>query len=681
MLQFFRKHQKFVFLFVTIIIITTFAFFGTYQAFAPTKSVADETAFVTIDGKKITKFHFHHLCQLLAEEGSSNFLNDGIVTNHFFKTKLAEILFVNYQENFKKELIERGAREKNFQPYTHSQARFLSAETVWNLLAPNLVGHLAQVKTFAPGTLESFRAKVTLYLDEQQFPPNMLAQILRYQEREYQGLYPDPRLERLDGVALFGYHNLNDWFGPKYVECLSTVIINCAAVAKERGLKVSRDEAVADLVFRSEHSFEELKQQLPPQISNAKILLSYILREKGLDEEMLVSIWQEILLFRKLMDEVGSGVIVDALAMKEFYSQAHEKVCVEIYQLPQEFRFEKEEELVAFENYLKLVQPERKNLVAIPDCFDAISNIEKRAPDLIAAPYVLECAKISKRELEGKISVKETWEWEKDSKNWKRLQEKFPRLKEKADLETLDRKIRGEVDQFARVEIITSHPEWIDEALKSAKKEEKKILLYKSKKEILPGIKHSKELKTLLDKEDSISKYTQDKETYFSLTVKERGPKELLSFKMAKEADLLDTKEGSIVDLAKAVIAEMKKAGLKAEENSAPYRFVAYMNPKAIEEKEGSGKQFNLLKKEETITRGVHTLIAFEEVTGRKDSFSDLCFSPKEGLYFYKVVERKTDTTLPMDKMLQAQELLSNEAKALFFETQLLPLFKVSEFK
>lgn len=674
MLQFFRKHQKFFFLFVTIIIITSFAFFGTYQAFAPSKSTADEVAFVAIDGKKIKKFHFHHLLALLAEEDAGNFLNDGIVSQDFLKTHLAETLFINYQEKFTQELVEKHGREKSFQPYAHPQAPSLSAESVWKLFAPNLVGHLKQLKSALPGTVEAFRAKVALYLDEQQFPPHMLAQILRYQEREYEGLYPDSRLERKDGVALFGYHNLNDWFGPKYMECLAQVVINGAAVARERGLKVTRHEAVADLVHRSESAFEMHKQQLPPQISNSRMLLGYVLRDRGLDEETLISIWQEVLLFRRLMDDVGSSVVVDALAMKDFYSQAHEKITVEIYQLPQEFRFQKEEELALFEAYLKAVQPERKNNASFPESFDSIAGIEKRAPDLIATPYVLEIAKVSKKDLEGKISVKETWGWENDPKNWKQLQEKFPRLKAKADLEALDRKTRGEVDQFARNQIISAHPEWIDALLADTKKEEKKILLYKSKKELIAGIKRPNDLKAAIEKEDCLPKYTQDEENYFAIVVKERGAKEVLGFEMAREADLLEkTENASIVAVIKE---EMKKAGFVAEEKVAPYRFVNYMMARPLEEKAGALQQWNLVKKQETITRGAHTLVSFEEAANLKEPFSKVSYSPREGLYFYKIIDRKIDTTLPMDKMIKAQELLSNEARNRYFEKELLPLFK-----
>ena len=70
---------------------------------------------------------------------------------------------------------------------------------------------------------------------------------MRYQEKQYNWLTPNPNLNQTD-LSLFGYHTAEDWFGTHFTRLLSEFIINAAILAETQGYEVSKAEALADLV-------------------------------------------------------------------------------------------------------------------------------------------------------------------------------------------------------------------------------------------------------------------------------------------------------------------------------------------------------------------------------------------------------------------------------------------------
>lgn len=696
MLQFFRKYQKFIFLFTTVIIISSFAFFGTSRVLMNTRRPEDLLLFHTVDGRAVRSGFFKQMVYFLSRESTSeekggypygNFLNDGVVSKDFLETGMAYALLAYDPKPYAEELGKKLLREKNYKPYVHPYAPSISAESIWTLFAPEIKEHLAKLKcgNFAVEK-ESFQSRVALYLAERRFPPQILAQVLRYRENELGKGERDYRLYR-EELALFGYRDLNEWFGKSFLEQIAKVVLNCSALAKERGYTVTRDEVLADLLYRSEKSFQTVKENLPRSIENGYGFFQYGLRQMQLDEEAVVAIWQEVLLFRRLFQDVGAAALVDTLPLRNYFSYANTYATIELFELPREYKFQNAQDLMRFERYLQAVFLQRENLLDLPNAYAPIEEIEKRAPELVGQNYTLQFAKTTTEEVAANITIKETWDWQLQKGNWELLKERFPQLATEtgatreerfAKLEKLESKARLLVDNYAREKILSAHPEWIKESL-TAKKPEEKTFFFRMKQEKSPleGITDLAALREKLASEDTLLLYSQDEKTYYTIHVKERAKeKRILSYADAlREGVIGDVYDcGDLID---ALYEDAKEVKLITEEIAkeertdrlAPFRFAYYLRNHHDEE-----SLWKPLKKTETITRaqggiGIEELVTLESAMALSpNTFSDVLVSPQEGAYFYRLLDHKVDRSLPLDRLIKAQELLSKEARLHFFQ-------------
>lgn len=670
MLHFFRKHQKFFFIFITIFVVASFVFYGTYQAFSPAfGSRNDEVVFQTYTGKKIRRTYVDQMARFLSSEEwmnspsqilGANVLNDGVISKDFLETKMALPLFLQNPSLFDEEFKRQCEREKSYTPYVHPYAKFINASSVWSMFSPAIPEKLEAVQKLDATSKEGVEARIDLFMAQRQFPPAFLSQVLRYQEQEYSKLPPDPRLQRED-TALFGYHDLADWFGPRFIEKVCQTITNTAIYARKHGYKVTREEVLADLGNRSAKAYGMLKERVKLPVNNSAEFLNLVVRKMGLTEDDAVKIWGDVLLFRRLMDEVGNAALVDTLPFENFYTYAHEHATIEIYQLPAEFRFQNEGDLKKFEAYIKAVGHTWDETTNLPFDCDSPARIKERAAELVGQRYLLSVAEITNAQLEGKVSLKEMLDWECLPQNWETLKKQFPMLGTKTGsafeiLEGLEAKSRKLIDAFARREIVKSHPEWVEEGLAESTPKQKEIFLTAKSERPLVGVTDISKFRAALENPEELNCYTQTGEEFYRISVREKGEEEILTFKEALRLGVLD------------------KAAEKVTAQGDPSkRFLAYL------EKYGSGviegtlaKQWKAEKRMLTLTRCEPACVNIDEtrdlVTG---AVSTVRTDPKEGAFFYRFVDRSNETTLPMDKIIQMQEMLSKEARLNYFESLL----------
>lgn len=687
MLQFFRKHQKGFFLFTTVIIVCSFAFFGTFQAFMPTRSSGeDPVVFQTSDGKKIKQSTLALMTHFLAHESlavpiprpplADNVLNDGVISKDFLETGLAKRLFEAHPERFRSELSEKQTREQGYTPYVHTKNAMIAADKVWSVFAPELPEKLAAMRAEDPATAEGFSARVDLFLAERQFPAPMLGQILRYQQQDAQNLGIDTRLYR-DEISLFGYHNLTDWFGQTFMDEMAKCILDGAALARKQGYHVSREEALTDLLYRAEQAFQVAKEQLTRPIPNGYAYFQQLARIQGTDVDTLVSVWQDVLLFRRLFDAAGSTAVVETLPMEEFYTFAHESAIIDLIQLPKELQLHTKDEVEQFEAYLAAVAPSREDPLELPTEYLPLETIEQSRPELVGRAYRLDVASLTRDDLRSKVTLKQTWEWELDAANWEKLRTQFKDLPEAS---TVDERVaaletfasRAKVDAYAEKQIIEANFDaWMPQALIALKPTEKTYFLRNSSP--FGGIKDISALIDRLDTEDEIVGYTQDGKTYYTFTVLERAPeKSVLTFaEMRSKGVKLDPPE-DITPLVNAVYQDARAQALiehpMPEELRAdfipPYRFAAHLRTHP------EGSLFCPVETtQETLMRSEDQIVPLDEALALDpDTLSPVRVNAKEGAHRYRFIVKRIDKTVPVEKMLQAQEMLATEAKRDLFD-------------
>lgn len=569
MLAFMRKYQKYFYAVITFVIVISFSFFGTYSTLSG-NSIHEQIAFTTVTGHDVPRSDLEEMVVFISTDKEDkklfggmwgpNFLNDGVIQKDFLQSGLGSQLIEAYSSYLQQDVKHRFAKELRYQPYTHTQAPYLSSKNVWGYFAaPLLLNYETLIQAKDPLSSEAINARIQLYLAERRFPAPYLRQFLLMQEKQNRSLAHDESLDYLD-FSLFGYHTLDDWFGPRFNRLMAEFIFNAADIAEEQGYRVSKEEAWASLIRNAETSFQENSQNPRIGVSNASEYLNQQLLWMRMDKTKAIKTWQKVLLFRRLFNDVGQSVFVDALPYHMFDSHANEVLIGELFRLPLPLRFSDFQTFQHLEIYLdnvsKRTKEEKENLL-LPTQFLSIEEIEKKAPELVNKRYTIEMSSISYKELSAKVSVKETLKWELEENNWAILKKEFPDLGLKpanssemrlASLDKLDSMTRSRVDQFARIQIVKNNPEWIEKGLAQATSRQKTIQIpKKGPVPLFTGLKNGEDLIKRFDKAEpgkesaSLTKLTFDGETFYNIKVLEPSSDwEILTFDEANKTAVLD---------------------------------------------------------------------------------------------------------------------------------------------
>ncbi|CDR32853.1 hypothetical protein [Criblamydia sequanensis] len=568
MLHHFRKYQQYIYLVVTVVIIISFSFFGTAGVIDSMQNY-DEPVFKTTSGTTVKHRDLNEMALFISTDktdslryqgyGGPNFLNDGVIANDFLKTGLAYVLLENFKEPLKADLESRAAKEKHFNLYTHKEAPFISVENTWNYFAKDMAQNYRTLKkNDDPLSEESFKARVSLYNREREFPYAFFKQFLRYQQAQYSWVKPDRDLEYQD-LALFNYHTFDDWFGPRFIKLISAVILNASDAALKAGYHVSKEEALAELKKNAAESFKEAQKQGTHPAKNVDDYFQEELRRLGLDKNQAVKLWQKVLLFRRYINNVSRSVFVSSLPFNSFTEYATEGTEGELFTLKKELKFDTPKEFELFEIYLSQIQkidPKSQNLL-LKDTFKTPLEVAKEAPALVETEVKVEYAEVDTLNLMGKITLKDTWNWESQSENWPLLVKEFPELGLKkptsqeervAALDELSSETRSRVDYYAKKEILKNHPEWVEETFASLEFNPLTLhinMLGESSE--FPQIE-AKALKEAIDalktKETSAtaSLQSKDKKKHFQIRLLDKShDPQILTFNEAKEKGVLET--------------------------------------------------------------------------------------------------------------------------------------------
>lgn len=572
MLDFFRKYQRYFFIVIAVVIVISFSFFGTFQTLNQPGKIEDKVIGKTIDGAKLMKSDVDRMVRFIASDRSDitlaekgvmpNFFNNGVIRHDLLGSGVGTLLVHAYFDELQGDLTEKMEHHKEFRPYVHPMAPFISVENLWSQVLPAQTSNLEKFLNTKEMSPETFNLLVDLYLGETAFPSNILREYLMFQEKHYEWVQPDPGLPRAN-LNLFRCASIEDWFGPRFVELSAQFILNAAAYAKEKGYKVTYEEARVDLI---KQGYETLQAQMrKTEVSQDQVaeLWKQQQRALGVNEKEMVELWQTVLLFRRLFDDIGGAVFVDPHVYQTFYGFASKAAEVELYHLPEFLELKDFSALMKLEFYLDQVTENGKRGLALPQDFAKPTLVEKRCPDLVRQRFTVEVAEVALEEVALNVSLKEMWEWQLEKENYERLEKEFPKLALKngedaegyyAALEGMDPELRRNIDKFSRAQIALAHPEWIDEAL-SQKHFVTKELKASKEGELSPYGNHdlyqlflSAALKGQLEvnpealkARQSLERYSPDGKTYYRFHLLERDlEKKVLTYQEADQSGVLD---------------------------------------------------------------------------------------------------------------------------------------------
>jgi GcvH upstream region-like protein len=584
MFAFFRRYQRALYFLITAVIIFSFSFFGTYSAFISSAS-DDPVVFTAVDGKKVYRSEFNDVVRflasdslLLAERGSEpcNALNDGVIANDIIATGIGDLLVQRFEGEMKTDFAQKLQREKSFRPYVHPQASFISAFQVWSYFSPNLNESLEQLRGLVcDDPLAIYQAKKKVFMAERQFPPMLLRQVLSYQQQQFDWVEPDISLPSRS-LCLFNYQQLNDWFGQFFLEKSCEFIMQTAACAREKGMSVTTEEVMASLYQNAQTALKKLP-------SGSKItpeeLLKNSMQELGMDKSRLVSVWENVLLFRKYLIDLSNEIIVNAEPLRSFLKDRFQGRELSLYQVQPALRLKSQNELFAFQFWLNSVAGVENDSLKLPTEFKSASLVKKSFPQLVERNCVLQFSEVSLEDLGKSVRLKDIWGWQEKEDNFAVLEKEIPLLaktpvassEQRHDaIANLPRQLREKAEQIAIESIVKEHPLWISNALQ---KNETKTLSIGIRTQggnlPLSGIKDGESFIKVLSKsvpgeqDKSLLNYTQDDRHFYKIVVLD----------MAKEDSLVPLPELQLDGTLSGLLDRMLESAYPKIRTSKPGLF------------------------------------------------------------------------------------------------------------
>lgn len=723
MLDFFRRYQKGFFIVITIVIIISFSFFGTFQA-VHGRDVEDKPAFTAIDGKAVLSSELNDMITFLSQDSydtahSSNFfagnaLNDGVIYQDILQTGLADVIAQAYIDEIGQDVQSKLEREKRYKAYQHPKAPFISANQIWSYYAPDIAKNLSKLSTLDTASSgDAFKVRTNLFVAERKFPPAYLKQFLRYQESMHKWLTADPNLSNYD-LSLFGYHSAQDWFGRRFIELSAQFIINSAKYAESKGYSVSKEEALTSLFENCEEFLQNSEESHLLTTKNPADYFQEQLRHLNMDQGRLVKVWSQVLLFRRLFFDNADSILVHPLSYQDFYNHLNEYVDIDLYQLSPVFALRTQQDLEKCILYHSAVAKDGKNSeFSSAENFKQASDVKKNYPELVEKPYHLIWKETNKEYLQAKVGVKTMWDWQVVDVNWQELKTRYPELAKGKDettddrlrlIDGLDPARRAMLESYSRQEIVNLHPEWLKDALANADAHNEVVRIRASEGKLpFSGVTDRVSLMQLLDnatvnmQDEGLASFSQDGVHYYSITVVDHNaPEEIISYQSAKNDGTLTElmKKNPSKETFEAVWVELDK---KAENMKSSYpnldwqdkskaRIAAYLLPYMLQMKQsvqqnpdseanwvidkadqnGSGNEYKLIKSRERLTRKdsqflVDPVTAFSLDVSAKSGIGSY---QANGFSFYNVVAKgflPSDTQV-RQKLFEVRDTLGNDA-------------------
>ncbi|ANH79167.1 hypothetical protein [Candidatus Chlamydia sanziniae] len=684
MLAFFYKHQKKFIGFIIVIVCVSGVGIG-WGRFScgehASKIEFCRVVFTTASGKKylekdvlaIKKFLMHEAYPFTGNPKEWNFVNEGLLTQHFLTTKLGEKLFFRvYSQGF-----PAFAKEKNYQPYRRFDAPFISSEEVWKSSVPRLVEILNRFQQIDnPVSPEGFAFRVQLFLEEKKFPHYVLRQMLEYRRQRF-ALPEDSALSRGKDLRLFGYRNVRDWFGDAYLSAAVEVLLRFIDAERRFLVLPSLNEARDDFYDKAKRAFTKLSKYSEFSLSFNQFIAFYF-QFLGLSETEFFKMYREILLCKRAFLLLQGSVAFDYQPLCEFFYRGKDSTEVELVNLPKEYCFKTEQDLLAFETYIYLVAPPLKDPLDVPYMLLPIKIIKAKEPRLIGKRFAVSYQTVALEDLETKVPLVEVDHWQQNPEHFQEILQEFTAAEtcqSPKDFQCLKTSLRDKISVFTRKAILRAYPERITEALRSASIESREILLSPGKDSILEGIVDGQALANVLLENEIIERYSQDQERYYTFKVETCfDGEEVLSYREVLKKGLASKLVNAYGNaLQSDRILNALRARYPKETGSALWqrRLWKLMEEHRAGTYPGGTFFWGLEKSLRTFTREDSDLPQpFDQLFAMEiDALSGLIIHSEEGPYYYRCLGHAVnDCPMGIDRLFFAKNRLNEEVVGSYME-------------
>ncbi|AAF39395.2 hypothetical protein C6H88_02870 [Chlamydia muridarum str. Nigg] len=689
MLAFFNKHQKkFIGLVIAGVCLSGVGV-GIGQTFKKTQKFgSNKTVYKTPSGRKYSEKEFFLLKRFLSNEAYPftgnpkewNFLNEGVLTERFLTNKLGEKLFLSvYKSGF-----PAFDKERSYEGYRRFDAPFISSEEVWKSSAPQLrdAFHIFQ-QLENPVSPEGFAARVRLFLEEKKFPHYVLRQMLEYRRQMF-NLPVDGSLAQGRDLRLFGYRNIKDWFGDRYVSAVTEAVLRFIDEQKKNIAMPSLKEAQQDFYDKAQQAFLRLSRHAEFNLTLDQLVSSFY-SFMGVEEAEFIRMYREILLYKRALLALEGAVAFDFYPLQKFFSMGKDTVSVEMFHLPETLVFKDKEDLEAFETYLSLVAAPSSHILDVQTKLLPIEKVKSKAECLVGKRFSVCYRRVKLSELEKYIPMAQVYQWYQNPENFEEILLEFPELETCSSLRdvlNLKPAIVERAHSYVRKAILRADLGIIQSELAKQEQKEEELFLSLGPDHLLPGIQNGVRLANVLMQQDSVDYYTQDDEYFYSIIVKNRtGTDEVLPYKEVVRKGLKKV----LLERYKAeeritrVLAHLQEAFPNCQGKDLYQRRLIRFVKSLQSGRFSQGDLFwGLEKTVKTFSRGDQGVPQeFEEMLALKEGqVSDVLFDSDKGPFYYTFISKTyCDYPVSLDKLLFAknhlnEELLRPYLSEIFFQNE-----------
>lgn len=513
MLGFLRKNQKCFLLFISIIIITSFIFVGINQKIPKREAKKEIVLGHGMDGSSIYVKEIEQMVRFFTTDrfdqpsmknGIVNFLNDGVIRKDIIENGFATLLLENDFDRIKPELEDKICQFQNFSTYVHPESSSISLENMYAKFSPELLENLQKFRMNTEMSPLIFSQVVSIYQQQQKLQPELIRQFLLYEEK-ISKVRPDPHLVNKD-LQLFHAYSLDDWFGKKFVELTCQFIHHCALEAKHRGYSIPLDEVRRELQKKSWDAIQSLAGKQEVAIEEFSSYYYQMIHLLGMQEEEVLLIWQKVMLFRSLLQDILQGVVFEGSGLSDYFTYAKEKVSITKYEIPKSLICKNIWDILQLQLYITKTSP-FENTLHLPTEYLPITEIKTKVPELIEHAYEISIVEKSLQDLFQNISLQEMWKWQMN--HWNLLQDTFVDIGSYASdvpsdrlyyLDGLDHDVRTQIDEFTKKQILKADPARIKEILSNTGFDNRIITLSSfGNSTVLKGFTNNKEFIAFLE--------------------------------------------------------------------------------------------------------------------------------------------------------------------------------------
>lgn len=558
MLGFLRKNQKYFLLFISIVIITSFLFVGINQRIPKGEAKKEILLGRGVDGSSIYVKEIEQMVRFCITDrfdrpskknGIINFLNDGVIRKDIIENGLAPLLLENDFDRIQPELQDKLCQFQKFSSYIHPENPSISLENIYARFTPELLETLQRFRMNTEISPFVFSEIVSMYRQQQKLQPELIRQFLVYEEKVSK-VRPDPHLINKD-LQLFHAYSLDEWFGKKFIELTCQFIHHCALEAKHRGYSISLDETRKELQQKSYDALQSLAGKEKLSIEDFSSYYHQMIHLLGMQEEEVLHIWQKVMLFRRLMQDIVHGVVFEGSGLSDYFTYAKEKISITKYQIPKSLICKNIWDILQLQLYITKTSLD-ENTLHLPDECLPIAEIKSHTPELIEHAYEISIIEKTLPDLFQHISLQEMWKWQMD--NWDLLQDTFVDIRSYISdvpgdrlhyLDGLDHALRMRIDEFAKKQILKADPARIEEILSSTPFDNRVITVpIFGNSAALKGFTNNVELIAFLDEYAEnkllVQKIDFDREIFYQIQGVTKKNESVIAFACAKERGILN---------------------------------------------------------------------------------------------------------------------------------------------